>query len=418
VEIISTEANGVHLCAEPTPDELAQLIAKADPATPLGAYLERHFARFGDFGGLPPAHPNRTFSGELVLDVGGVTVRLIEVGPAHTTGDLIVHLPEEGVVCAGDVVFSGDHPVHWAGPIEQVHRATQRVLQCDPRVIVPGHGPLMTPAGVREYADYLLELRESIHTAHRAGRTLTELSAELIAGDPRPQWGLTERLAILAATEYRALNGDPAPPNLVALVDFAAAFAADVATDVSTVSTPVANDVCPDVAAAATGLVAGHHGPLPAEPSPTEPSAAEPSTAAAPPTPTAPRVRRSRRVASVASAALLTSKATAARVARAAKGAKVPKAAPAAAPRPTSSAEAAAPDSTPTPTAAPEAPDAAERPPATAPDRSLSELCGLSELSGLSEVSALAELSELSDVSELSGVSDLAVCWPESRHQP
>jgi glyoxylase-like metal-dependent hydrolase (beta-lactamase superfamily II) len=224
-EIIATDANGEHLCAEPAPAELAGLIAGSDPDSALGAYMRRHFGRYGDFGGVSTVHPTRTFSGELDLDVDGVAVRLIEVGPAHTAGDLIVHLPQEGVVCAGDVVFNEDHPVHWAGPLESVHRACLRILDCDPRVVVPGHGPVMTPAEVRRYADYLLDLRAAVHRGHGAGRPLPVLAAELIADDPYPAWGLTERMAILAAVEYRALDGETGRPDLVGLVGMAAGFA-------------------------------------------------------------------------------------------------------------------------------------------------------------------------------------------------
>ncbi|MFG1811720.1 MBL fold metallo-hydrolase [Streptomyces sp. NPDC049040] len=230
-EIIATKANGEHLCAEPAPAELAGLVAGSDPDTALGAYVKRHFGRYGDFGGLTTVHPNRTFSGELDLDVDGVAVRLIEVGPAHTAGDLIVHLPEEGVVCGGDVVFNEDHPVHWAGPLESVHRACERILACDPEVIVPGHGPLMTPADLRRHADYLLELRDAVHRGHEAGRPLPVLAAELIAEDPRPSWGLPERMAILAAVEYRALDGATDRADLLALVGFAAGFAQHGDTD-------------------------------------------------------------------------------------------------------------------------------------------------------------------------------------------
>ncbi|MFI0718467.1 MBL fold metallo-hydrolase [Streptomyces sp. NPDC021224] len=229
-DVVATDANGEHLCAEPEPAVLAGLVAAADPATPIGAYMRRHFARYGDFGGVTPLHPNRTFSGELDLDVDGVAVRLIEVGPAHTAGDLIVHLPQEGVVCAGDVVFNEDHPVHWAGPLESVHAACARILECDPRIVVPGHGPVMTPADVRRYADYLLDLREVIHRGHAAGRPLPVLAADLLAADPYPQWGLNERMAILAAVEYRALDGVTDRADLVALVGLAAGFATATGT--------------------------------------------------------------------------------------------------------------------------------------------------------------------------------------------
>ncbi len=224
-EIITTAANGEHLCAEPSPAALAGLIAHADPESVLGAYITRHFGRYGDFGVTDTVGPTRTFSDRLDLEIGGVAVQLIEVGPAHTVGDLIVNLPDDGVVCAGDVLFCEDHPVHWAGPLESVHRAALRVLECDPRVVVPGHGPVMTPADVRAHADYLLELRERIHAAHAAGRGVADISAELISTDTRPRWGLTERMAILASIEYRALDGVRTPPDLIRLVEFAAGFA-------------------------------------------------------------------------------------------------------------------------------------------------------------------------------------------------
>ncbi|WP_333771403.1 MBL fold metallo-hydrolase [Streptomyces sp. IBSBF 2435] len=237
-EIIATDANSEHLCAEPSPAALAGLIAGSDPDTAFGAYVKRHFGRYGDFGDVPVVRPNRTFSGELDLDVDGVAVRLIEVGPAHTAGDLIVHLPEEGVVCAGDVLFNEDHPVHWAGPLEAVHRACVRILDCAPRVVVPGHGPVMTPADVRRYADYVWDLRAAVHRGHAAGRPLPVLAAELIAEDPYPRWGLPERMAVLAAIEYRALDGVTERPDLVGLLAFAAGFAHDRVSGTAAGSVP------------------------------------------------------------------------------------------------------------------------------------------------------------------------------------
>ncbi|BBA98147.1 hypothetical protein RVR_4218 [Actinacidiphila reveromycinica] len=221
-EVVSTEATTEHLCKEPSPAQLARLVADCDPDTPLGAYLRRHFARYGDFGVTEAVPPTRTFSDRLDLEVGGIAVELIEVGPAHTVGDLIVNLPGEGIVCAGDVIFCEDHPVHWAGPLDEVHRAVQRVLACDPQVIVPGHGPVMTPADVAGYADYLLRVRDRIHAAHAAGHPIARTAAELIAAETNPRWGLTERLAILTAVEYRVLDGDTSPTDLIPLVDLAA----------------------------------------------------------------------------------------------------------------------------------------------------------------------------------------------------
>jgi len=58
------------------------------------------------FDGIELAAPTRTFEGQLELRVGDRPVRLLEVGPAHTRGDVVVHLPDDGVVLTGDRCIS------------------------------------------------------------------------------------------------------------------------------------------------------------------------------------------------------------------------------------------------------------------------------------------------------------------------
>ena len=60
-----------------------------------------------------------TFTGRKTLQVGEKTVELIDVGPAHTRGDLIVFVPEDRVVFVGDLLFTGAHAVVWSGPVSR-----------------------------------------------------------------------------------------------------------------------------------------------------------------------------------------------------------------------------------------------------------------------------------------------------------
>src|SRR3712207_7524042 len=53
---------------------------------------------------------------------------LIEVGPAHTRGDTLVHLPRERVLFAGDILFVGGHPVIWHGSVDGWIAACERIL--------------------------------------------------------------------------------------------------------------------------------------------------------------------------------------------------------------------------------------------------------------------------------------------------
>src|SRR5207244_3678557 len=120
----------------------------------LGGYIEAMLAPY-DFSDVRLTPPTRGFSGGLVGEAGGREVRLIEVGPAHTAGDLIVHVPDARVVFAADVLFIGVVPVMWAGPTSNWIAALDRILSLNPAVIVPGHGPLCGPAEAEALRDYL-----------------------------------------------------------------------------------------------------------------------------------------------------------------------------------------------------------------------------------------------------------------------
>ena len=85
------------------------------PRPELAAYIRRIFGPF-DFEGIELRPPSTTFEGRLDLTVGDRAVHLIEVGPAHTDGDAIVHVPDAGVVFTGDILFIGGTPIVWAGP--------------------------------------------------------------------------------------------------------------------------------------------------------------------------------------------------------------------------------------------------------------------------------------------------------------
>src|SRR5436190_19545470 len=107
----------------------------------LGGYLGDMLDPF-DFADVQLTPPTREFSGELTLTAGGREVRLIEVGPAHTPGDLIVHVPDADVVFAADVMFVGVFPVMWAGPTANWLAALDRIIELRPAAVVPGHGPV------------------------------------------------------------------------------------------------------------------------------------------------------------------------------------------------------------------------------------------------------------------------------------
>ena len=101
------------------------------------------------------------------LVVGGVTFQLKTVGPAHTPEDLVVYLPSERILFAGDLVFRSRIP--YVGQADSRHWiiALDNLLAFDTRVIVPGHGPLSAEArkDMQLTRDYLVYLRTAMGRA-------------------------------------------------------------------------------------------------------------------------------------------------------------------------------------------------------------------------------------------------------------
>ena len=105
--------------------------------------------------------------GSKTLTIGGMEFRLTSVGPSHTPEDLVIYLPQEKVLFAGDLVFRSRIP--YVGKADSRHwiAALKTLLSIDARVIVPGHGPLSHEAhqDMQLTHDYLVYLRESMGKA-------------------------------------------------------------------------------------------------------------------------------------------------------------------------------------------------------------------------------------------------------------
>ncbi|HEU5471183.1 MAG TPA: MBL fold metallo-hydrolase [Actinophytocola sp.] len=100
--------------------------------------------------------PSELVPGAVELDLGGRTVTLLHPGRGHTGGDVVAHVPDAGVLFAGDLVEQGAPPA--VGPDAYPREwpaALDVLLALAPRVIVPGHGDPVDPAFVRGQRDEL-----------------------------------------------------------------------------------------------------------------------------------------------------------------------------------------------------------------------------------------------------------------------
>lgn len=211
-EIIAHRLAGEAMAHE-GPERLARLMDAAPQMGEAGAYLGRIFGPF-DFKGARQALPTTTFEHELTRMVGDKTVHIVHVGPAHTSGDALVHVPADRVVFTGDILFIEGHPIMWDGPVGNWIAACDRILAMDVETVVPGHGPITDKRGVHAVRDYLTYVRDEARRRFDAGLSAFEAARDIDLAD-YDSWGDGERIVVNVVSLYREF--DPSAPA----VDFA-----------------------------------------------------------------------------------------------------------------------------------------------------------------------------------------------------
>jgi glyoxylase-like metal-dependent hydrolase (beta-lactamase superfamily II) len=182
-------------------DELATGV-DADTGRPLAAPAREYAEQvLRDYPVLEPqyalasaAAPHITTDGGMTLPMKGRLIEIHHLGRGNTPGDLVVYLPAEKVLIAGDIVT---HPVPFGYPSfpSEVVGVTEALLGFEFDYLVLGHGPVQRDRG---YAEKVLALQRhavaEIRRLHDAGLDEAEIRARLdlspfdeaiTSGDPR-----------------------------------------------------------------------------------------------------------------------------------------------------------------------------------------------------------------------------------------
>ncbi|MGZ5064343.1 MAG: MBL fold metallo-hydrolase [Usitatibacter sp.] len=106
--------------------------------------------------------PDRWLDEDTAFTLGAVRFEIHHLGPAHSPEDLIVVLPDEGVVFGGDILFAGRIPFVGEADSRRWLERIGELLRMKPRVMITGHGelsrePLKDLALTRDYLRFLRE---------------------------------------------------------------------------------------------------------------------------------------------------------------------------------------------------------------------------------------------------------------------
>jgi cyclase len=121
--------------------------------------------------------PTVTLGERLTLHRGTRRIDILYLGRGHTSGDIVVHLPQEGIVVAGDLVI---HPVPYVGN-PQSHpgdwgETLDRLLALKHTMIVPGHGPVLRDDTYVKLMSRLFgSMKQQVAAAAARGETLEQV---------------------------------------------------------------------------------------------------------------------------------------------------------------------------------------------------------------------------------------------------
>ena len=119
--------------------------------------------------------PDLTFEEKMVLHLGDTAVEILYLGgPAHTYGDVVVHIPRHKVLFAGDLAFYYVTPLAFQGHVSGWIRVLDRIQAMDIETVVPGHGPVGSKRELAQVRQYLALMRREARKCFRAGLSVEE----------------------------------------------------------------------------------------------------------------------------------------------------------------------------------------------------------------------------------------------------
>lgn len=141
-----------------------------------------------DLKGTKLAYPTLTFPDRVTLNLGNNKIEIIFIGPSHTTGSVLVFIPQEKVLFAGDLLFTDFHPFLGEANIEGWIKVLDYIMAMDVDKIIPGHGPISSKKDVADLKNYLLVFDQKAKELTAQSKDLNFIVAEMKKSlPPRPQ---------------------------------------------------------------------------------------------------------------------------------------------------------------------------------------------------------------------------------------
>ncbi|HZT77005.1 MAG TPA: MBL fold metallo-hydrolase [Vicinamibacterales bacterium] len=145
----------------------------------LGNLLAGQSALAAQLKDLKPTPPNVTLSDHLTFWRGGREIRLLYLGRGHTGGDVVVYLPNERVICTGDLLVNGIANLI-DGFVDVWPDTLEKLKPLDFTDVIPGHGdPFKGKERIDWFQAYLRDLWKQATALHDRGVSAAEAAKQV-----------------------------------------------------------------------------------------------------------------------------------------------------------------------------------------------------------------------------------------------
>ena len=156
---------------------------------------------------LLPHLPKQTVTGDRTLNLAGVRLSLRYFGPAHTSGDLVVHLPAQKIAFVGDLAFIGRDPLihrQKGGTSFGLAQVLNKILTLDADTFISGHSDPLTKTDIRGLLNSIQDKQAKVKALLQQGKSLDEIKTAFGVTDAAAQPG--RRFPSLVEVIYQELS--------------------------------------------------------------------------------------------------------------------------------------------------------------------------------------------------------------------
>jgi cyclase len=216
--VVITQNHGDHIGGAPlfsppatliVHDKVAKALAEMKPYQ-IKTWRKRFPERAEAMKNVNPIDTVVSFSDRMTLHLGGKTIDLIYVDDTYNIGDVLVWLPESGVLHDAFGGYNGRHPDlrpdYSHGTTEGMLKEIEAGLALHPKFVIPNHGPVSTYAELARMVDYLVAARQKVRTMMEQGMALPDIIKKFNM-DEYKGWDRTSHYDWIAETIWRELQG-------------------------------------------------------------------------------------------------------------------------------------------------------------------------------------------------------------------